>query len=72
MKNFYISTKTGTSGICKYANDFYELILKEKNYIFLDSLENNNIISQVSIQDNIHIEIGIFQGRRGALAAEPL
>lgn len=61
MKNFYISTKNGTSGICKYANDFYELILKEKNYIFLDCLENKDIISQVSIQDNIHIEIGIFQ-----------
>lgn len=62
MRNFYISTKNGTTGICKYSNDFYNLILKEKNYIFLDSgIELDHIISALSVNDNIHIEIGIFQ-----------
>lgn len=62
MKHFYISTQLGTSGICKYANDFYNLVLKDKNYIFIDSnTDFDTIISQLSVNDKIHLEIGIFQ-----------
>jgi glycosyltransferase involved in cell wall biosynthesis len=62
MKYFYISSKTGGSGICKYSADFYELVLKEKGYIFIDSSENlSNIFTKVSSRDQVHIEIGIFQ-----------
>ena len=61
MGNFYIGSKNGTSGICKYSKDFYDLILREKNYIFLDIEEYNDIPSKISIHDNIHFEIGIFQ-----------
>jgi glycosyltransferase involved in cell wall biosynthesis len=62
MKYFYISSKTGISGICKYSNDFYELVLKERGYIFIDSKEDiTDIFTRVSSRDHVHIEIGIFQ-----------
>lgn len=62
MKKFYISSKAGLSGICKYAHDFYELVLKEKGYIFIDSGESRTIIfTTISSIDHVHIEIGIFQ-----------
>ncbi len=62
MKYFYISSINGLSGICKYSKDFYELILKDKGYIFMDSKQNlTTIMSAVSSRDHIHIEIGVFQ-----------
>ncbi len=62
MKNFYIGSKTGDSGICKYTYDFFELFLKQKDYRFLDTHNDfNNIISKLSINDKIHLEIGLFQ-----------
>jgi glycosyltransferase involved in cell wall biosynthesis len=62
MKYFYISSKTGTSGICKYSMDFYELVLKARGYMFIDSSENlSSIFTKVSSRDHVHIEIGIFQ-----------
>jgi Glycosyl transferases group 1 len=64
MKKYYISSKTGISGICKYSNDFYELVLKDKDYLFIDSAEDlTAILSRISSQDHVHIEIGIFQKR---------
>jgi glycosyltransferase involved in cell wall biosynthesis len=62
MKYFYISSLNGLSGICKYSRDFYELILKDKGYIFMDSKENlTTVMSAVSSRDHVHIEIGLFQ-----------
>ena len=62
MKNFYISSKEGISGICKYSRDFYELILKDKGYIFIDSKQSiSTILSLVSSKDHVHIELDIFQ-----------
>lgn len=62
MSNFYISSMTGLSGICKYSKDFYELVLKTKGYQFIDSGEDiTTIMSAVSSRDFVHIEIGIFQ-----------
>ncbi len=62
MNSFYIGTKIGDSGICKYTNDFFELVLKQKNYTFLDSSGDfNHIVSLLSFNDNIHLEIGLFQ-----------
>lgn len=62
MKKFYISAKDGLSGISKYSNDFYRLVLKERGYIFIDSKEAlPNILSEISSRDHVHIEIGIFQ-----------
>lgn len=62
LKNFYISQKNSRSGISKYSNDFYSLILRERDFIFLDSAQNIKIIlSKVSSKDHVHIEIGIFQ-----------
>ncbi len=64
MKNFYISTKNSRSGISKYSNDFYRLVLKQRDYFFLDSKESlTNILTSVSSKDHVHIEIGIFQTR---------
>jgi glycosyltransferase involved in cell wall biosynthesis len=61
-KKFYISSFNGPSGICKYSRDFYELILKERGYIFLDSaMKIPVILSAVASRDHVHIEIGIFQ-----------
>ena len=62
MKNFYISSKNGDSGIFKYSQDFYELILKEKGYIFVDSKQSvSTILSLISSKDHVHIELDIFQ-----------
>lgn len=62
MKKYYISSKTGQSGICKYSKDFYELVLKEKGYIFVDSADDlTSILSKISSKDHVHIELGIFQ-----------
>lgn len=53
---------TGISGICKYSRDFYELVLKEKGYEFIDSSEDiTTIMTAISSRDYVHIEIGIFQ-----------
>ena len=62
MKKYYISSKAGLSGICKYSHDFYELVLKDKGYIFIDSNDNlTTIFTRISSIDIVHIEIGIFQ-----------
>jgi glycosyltransferase involved in cell wall biosynthesis len=62
MKNFYLSSITGMSGICKYSRDFFELVLKPKGYQFIDSSEDTTtIMSAISSRDYVHIEIGIFQ-----------
>lgn len=62
MQKYYISSKAGLSGICKYSRDFYELVLKEKGYIFIDSNEDlTTIFTTISSKDHVHIEIGIFQ-----------
>jgi glycosyltransferase involved in cell wall biosynthesis len=62
MKKYYISSKAGLSGICSYSRDFYELVLKEKNYVYVDSIETlTTILTKITSQDHVHIEIGIFQ-----------
>jgi glycosyltransferase involved in cell wall biosynthesis len=62
MKKYYISSITGQSGICKYAHDFYTLVLKEKGYLFIDSSDDLFwILTIISAADHVHIEIGIFQ-----------
>lgn len=61
MKKYYISKRDGESGICKYSADFYDLVLQQKGYIFLDSSTPiSTIISQVYLTDEIHVETGIF------------
>ena len=62
MKHFYISSIKGISGISKYSRDFYESVLQQRGYIFIDSSENSTVImSTISSRDHAHIEIGIFQ-----------
>ncbi|MBC8034705.1 MAG: glycosyltransferase family 4 protein [Chitinophagaceae bacterium] len=62
MKRFYLSSKKGISGICKYSRDFYELVLKERGYVFIDSSDlSSDILSTISSRDHVHIEVGIFQ-----------
>jgi glycosyltransferase involved in cell wall biosynthesis len=59
---YYISHLQGNSGICKYSRDFYQLILKDKGYIFMDSAQDIiHILSTISSRDHVHIELGIFQ-----------
>lgn len=62
MKNYYIADLEGTSGISRYASDFYNLVLKKDEYRYVSAQENiPDILSLVSSRDNVHIEIGIFQ-----------
>ena len=62
MKYFYISSTDGNSGILKYSRDFYELILKERNYIFIDSKQSiSTILSLVSSKDHVHLELDLFR-----------
>ena len=64
MNYFYISSTNGLSGICKYSLDFYDLILKDRGYIMMDSNQHlTTIMSAVSSRDHVHIEIGIFQNK---------
>lgn len=64
MKYFYICSTQGYSGICKYAADFYELVLKRRGYILIDSNNDlSDIFTTISSIDHVHIEIGIFQKR---------
>jgi glycosyltransferase involved in cell wall biosynthesis len=61
-KKYYISSIYGMSGISKYSRDFYQLVLKDKGYIYMDSRENlTTILSAISSKDHVHIELGIFQ-----------
>src|SRR5688572_6928397 len=62
MRHFYLSSKNGISGICKYSRDFYELVLKDKGYTFVDSVNSiSSILSTIASRDHVHIELGIFQ-----------
>ena len=68
MGYYYISEKGGSSGISKYAGDFCELVLKDKGYEFVDAGESvANIMSRLSPEDNVHLELGIFQSRELAI-----
>lgn len=61
MRKFYISKRAGDSGIYKYSNDFYNLILEEKGYEFLNSaIPIESLLSMINKTDAVHIEIGIF------------
>lgn len=63
-RKYYISSTEGRSGISKYSRDFYQLVLKEKGYIFVDSNQPiPSILSVISSRDHVHIELGIFQKR---------
>jgi glycosyltransferase involved in cell wall biosynthesis len=62
MKHFYLSSTNGLSGICKYSSDFYNLVLKDEGYIFMDSKDSiSSILSRIGSRDHVHIELGIFQ-----------
>jgi len=61
-KYYYISHFQGSSGICKYARDFYRLVLMGQGYVFMDSAQDIiHILSTISSRDHVHIELGIFQ-----------
>lgn len=61
-RKYYISTSSSASGISRYSRDFYQLVLKEKGYIYMDSGSSlTTIMSAISSRDHVHIEIGIFQ-----------
>lgn len=64
QKKFYISSFTGSSGICKYSHDFYHLVLSELDYEHVSSdLSYAEILSKVASRDEVHVELGIFQRR---------
>jgi hypothetical protein len=59
MKKYYISSLKGDTVLSRYSNDFYELVLRDKGYIFMDIAESlTDILSAVSSRDLVHIEIG--------------
>jgi glycosyltransferase involved in cell wall biosynthesis len=62
MKSYYISNMEGTSGICKYSRDFFELVLKQKGFEYVSSeWPVSDILTLITSRDFVHIEIGIFQ-----------
>ncbi len=62
MKNYYIADINAASGIGKYSNDFYRLVLKPKGYIYINSNQPvSDILSEISSLDTVHLELGIFQ-----------
>jgi hypothetical protein len=57
MKKYYISC-TGNTSIASYSKNFYELVLKEKGYVFIDSARHHvDILSTIASRDLVHIEI---------------
>lgn len=62
MKYYYISSKADSGGISNYAKTFYECVLLNQGYIFVDSgINSDDILSTITSKDKVHIEIGIFQ-----------
>lgn len=62
MKYFYISSGNGREGISAYSRVFFENILQEAGYVFIDSSEDSTfILSTITSRDHVHIEIGLFQ-----------
>jgi len=60
MKKYYISSLKGDTAISRYSRDFYELVLRDKGYIFMDIAESSiDILSVISSRDIIHMEIGV-------------
>lgn len=61
-RKYYISSFTGSSGVCKYSYDFYRLVLSGLDYEHVDSdLSYAEILSKVASRDEVHVELGIFQ-----------
>lgn len=62
MNSFYVANLSGESGICKYAHDFYQWVLKPKGFHWISIDESiPEIMSKISSRDYVHLEIGIFQ-----------
>jgi len=63
MKKYYIGS-TGNNPLADYSTNFYELVLKEKGYIFFDAASHHvDILSSVGSRDLVHIEIDANQPR---------
>lgn len=63
-RKYYISSFTGSSGICKYSYDFYHLVLLNLGYEYVSSdLSYAEILSKIASRDEVHVELGIFQRR---------
>ncbi|HMH22006.1 MAG TPA: glycosyltransferase [Puia sp.] len=68
MKKYYISSVKGNTAISRYSHDFYELVLRDKGYIFMDSSKSfTEILSAVASRDQVHIEIGSAQKKETEL-----
>jgi hypothetical protein len=62
MKKYYISSVTGNTALSRYSNDFYELVLRDRGYLLMDSSKNIiEILSTISSRDQVHFEIGLGQ-----------
>lgn len=62
MKYFYISSFDDKSGICRYSRLFYNCVLKERGYEFVDSKTDlSEVFTRISSVDYVHIEIGLFR-----------
>ena len=60
MKMLHIASFSGQSGISKYANNFFDLILKPRGYEKLDSkLCNSTAIKGIKLDYAVHVEIGV-------------
>lgn len=60
----YISNFSAESGISKYSNDFYRLVLQESGYQKLDSNQPlDSILTHVRSSDRVHLELGLFQAQ---------
>jgi glycosyltransferase involved in cell wall biosynthesis len=61
VERYYIADITGTGGISRYANHFYQHILAPLDYTLVDSrLDPADILSKITSEDIVHIETGIF------------
>ena len=62
MKKYYISSVKDDTDLSRYSNDFYDLVLRDRGYVFMDSSKGfTDILSTVASRDQVHIEIGIRQ-----------
>jgi glycosyltransferase involved in cell wall biosynthesis len=57
MRKFHVGPFNGQSGISKYASDFYDLVFSGRGYVFLNT---DNALQSITNDDVVHIEIGTF------------
>lgn len=71
MRRLHAAAFSGRSGISRYAEDFFELVLSQRGYERLDvGSEGAHRAAEIDRNDVVHIEIGVNQAQEISLLYE--